>query len=107
MKRERPIRLPEPLRLSPKLQGSPIIRSVYFNDLFEDVNTLHIIAVALLSVVVTFLVARHRRNAQASSPDVPWVYRKPKKWFSKLRARTWTTLHYEAALKEAYDVVRQ
>ena len=106
MKRERPVRLPEPLRLSPKLQGSPIIRSASFNGLLDDVNILHIIAVALLSLVVTFLVARHRRNAHASSPDVPWVHRNPRKWFSKLRTRTWTTLHYEAALKEAYNVVR-
>jgi hypothetical protein len=50
-------------------------------------------------------MARFRRDRSRGRPDVPWVGRDKSTWFSKLRARTWTTVNYEAALSDAYKRV--
>lgn len=63
-----------------------------------------------ITILVVFicglLLIRSRRRKSKALPNVPWVGRDRRQWFSKLRARTWTTVNYESALREVYENVR-
>ena len=85
-------------------RASSIVREIPDTS---DPDTRFLLGAVLFVVLVCglFLIGFRRRKSR-SLPDVPWVGRDKIQWFSKLRARTWTTVNYETALREAYDKVK-
>jgi hypothetical protein len=60
----------------------------------------------LLPFILTLISAVYsKRRKRVTLPDLPWINRDPDLWFSKLRARIWTTLKYKDAIQYAYEKV--
>ena len=104
MRRQRPYSLYETSPLRPKWKRVSFIKREIPPTNDRDAVFLIVATAAFLVLLCGLLVVRSRRKTNAL-PNVPWVGRDRHKWFSKLRARTWTTVNYETALKEAYDKV--
>ena len=92
----------EALTLLPKSRTSPLLL-ISDRDIIPEFEDRIWLALIVLSILI--LVTLHVRLRRMPLPSIPWVHLDPKKWFSKLQARTWTTVNYEAALKEAYETV--
>lgn len=104
MRRQRPYAQYETRPLRPKWRR-PEYTILDRTLLVDDELLVSLVGVAAFAVLlgIAFLVLSRRKSR--TLPNVPWVGRDKRKWFSKLRARTWTTVNYEAALKEAYETV--
>lgn len=70
-----------------------------------DLKVLIISVLVAVIFISLLLLTRNRRSSSDALSKLPWVGRDNRKWFAKLRTRTWTTVNYEGALKEAYDTV--
>ena len=105
MRHRHPLSARETLRLQPKWRSPDQALNIE-QDILPELEGPAIVAILVL-IFVTFvsLLPRSLRRRHSPLPDIPWVHLEPRKCFSKLRARTWTTVNYEAALQEAYDTV--
>ena len=61
---------------------------------------------ALLLAVILITVFLSRQKKRASLPDLPWINRDERKWFSEFRARLTTTINQKDAISYAYNNVR-
>ena len=105
MRRRHPVTARETLRLQPKSRRSDPVPNTA-KDITLDLEDVVLLAAVITAfVVLIILFTRPRRKQKRTLPNIPWVHLAPKGWLSKLRARTWTTVNYEAALQEAYDTV--
>jgi hypothetical protein len=107
MRRQRPFSNRETLTLRPKWKRPDYINAKTSTSLADEQFILLLALAICVLVFVAVLLTRLRRNKSTGLPDIPWVGRDRRKWFSKLRARTWTTVNYETALREAYETVRR
>lgn len=104
MRRRRPYFKHESSLLQPEWKRASFVKREIPTSGDRDTVLLLCIVACLILLCASYLLGSRRRKPKVL-PDIPWVGQDRKKWLSKLRARTWTTLRYEAALKEAYDMV--
>jgi hypothetical protein len=69
----------------------------------RELSLLISVITAVVILLIGFFIARSRRRRSGRLPNIPWVGRDRRRWFSKFRARAWTTVNYEAALRDAYE----
>ena len=104
MRRRRPYVNHESSLSQPKWKRASFVKREIPTPGDRDTVPLLCVIACLILYCASYLLGSRRPKPKVL-PNIPWVGRDRKKWFSKLRARTWTTVHYEAALKDAYAVV--
>jgi hypothetical protein len=84
--------------------------TVFADTSIKDVHPFRLLICFLAVLMVVYLaqaILGRRKNDQASAlPELPWVGRSENAWFlTNTRARFWTMLNYEEALRIAYEKV--
>ena len=105
MKRRHPFSTREVLQLQPKSRRPGPTVSTEQNIISELQDPVILAILVFVLFTLTILLLRSLRRRSDSLPRIPWVHLERRRYFSKIRARTWTTVNYEAALKEAYVTV--